>query len=614
MSFQKKLIGFCTVCLLLLLMFTPGTVFAETKQAELVTTSVQQDLAVMFTFETDVVDITFISPSGERKTSGDADVQYVSGELWSTYRIADAEAGTWSVEYDLGSNSEIEYCIIDDNNGIWLQYLNVDHLAADRVTIAFEADHESEDIYYNYEVYAMSTSDSEETSMVASGSALSNQEAVVEVDLSGISSGSYVLGLDVYYQSDGMELFDSLQSEEFDYVNPNEPSGIENYAVKVDVDSLTCTVDWSEYASWWYDAYRLLVNADGETVYTADLESGITEESIVFPEGTKSLEIQLAYKDGDIWSGKNTKTVSLEDEWLERTTDEISGSSQLVISYKAGAEHPLYVKVNENEGNFSINGEGSLAFDLSEGTNSVYAEMESDNLVYYVIDAQVYYDAYPPEITLYEDLDGMTFYTDSVTILGKISGGSSAKIDGEQIAIGDDGGFEYQVNLSLGENTIQIEAEDVNGNTAMRVLTLYRNTAVWTSTDSGTVWWQQYMPMFVALAVSVVIIILALIFMRKSEKKPAKLHIVLFILWDILVCALEAGGIWEYVRVRSFNRSMSYLELAEKSASEALERLRLENMLRTALAAGLGLLLLSILVTVIVILFKKKKKQKLNES
>lgn len=84
------------------------------KQAELTSVPGGTDLAVMFTFDKEIVDIIFISPSGKRKTPSDSDVGYSSGDLWGTYRITDAEAGTWSVEYDLKSNSAIEYSIIDE--------------------------------------------------------------------------------------------------------------------------------------------------------------------------------------------------------------------------------------------------------------------------------------------------------------------------------------------------------------------------------------------------------------------------------------------------------------------------------------------------------------------
>ncbi len=78
------------------------------------------DLVVSFTFPTEIIDITFISPSGKKLTKNTAEWKGQNGSLewaegdentgqtWSTYRIHNAEKGEWYIEYNLGLNGSIE--------------------------------------------------------------------------------------------------------------------------------------------------------------------------------------------------------------------------------------------------------------------------------------------------------------------------------------------------------------------------------------------------------------------------------------------------------------------------------------------------------------------------
>lgn len=141
-----------------ILFLVPGasfSVLAQIKEAPIAELEREQELAVVFTFDRSVVDLTFISPSGQRLTKDDANVEYAEGELWATYRIAQAEQGQWSVEYDLQQNTEIAYSVLEETQGIWIQYLNVGEISGSRLQLGFEADSDSGDISYEYFVYAL---------------------------------------------------------------------------------------------------------------------------------------------------------------------------------------------------------------------------------------------------------------------------------------------------------------------------------------------------------------------------------------------------------------------------------------------------------------------------
>ena len=613
MSDKKKWLWICLILMGFLLGTTGQTVHAAVKQAEITTTSKQGDLTVLFTFDKEVVDIAFISPSGAKKTAGDSDVEYSAGDLWSTYRIHDAVAGKWSVEYDLGANTGIDYSIIEDDYGLWLQYFTPGEIAEDRLPVTFEADYESEDVYYRYEIYAVSTTDSEEISLVSDGSAKANEEKEAEMNLSHLSSDTYVFRLEVYYQDGDVELFDSLQTEEISYTNPNEPESIENYKVLIDTDGFLCTVDWSDYAGWGDDAYRLNAEADGESIYSGKLERNVTESSFTFSSEVKSLTLKLSYKRNNMWSAATVKTIDLEQENLSNASGEITSSGQLGLAYKVAKERPLHVNINGEEGDYQVKEEGTLFFDLNEGNNTVYAEMETDNLVYYVVDTNVYCDFLPPEIKLYENLDGKTFYTDSAVILGKITGGDTLRIDGNVVEPDENGDFSCEVKLSLGENVVELEAEDANGNLVKRVLTLYKDTNMVNGVEAKK-GWLTFLPLFVSLFVSAVIILLSVLFLKKKDKTEKKKRRGLLVVWDVCIGLAEGICIWQFVSRYLFGNSMAYLELAEKSAAEAARYLRMERIFGIASGAGLLLLFISILVTVLVFRHGKKKQAEQEET
>lgn len=608
---KKQIIAVLCYLLLACLLFKPQFVFAATEQAEIVTTDQQKDLVVMFTFDKKVVDITFISPSGTVKTVDDGDVTYTNGDLWSTYRISNAEVGTWSVQYDLNVNSEIGYSVIEDDYGLWIQYFEVDEINSEKAIVRFEADCESETLNYKYTIYAVDTADTSSYTELSSGYVKSGEEKTTDFKLTSITSGNYVLRLDVYYQEGEAELFDSLTTDSFDYTNPDEPDSIEDYALSIDAGNLTCDIDWSEFANWGYDSYKLLVYGDDEQLYIGEMDNKTTMTGVVFPDETQQLTVELCYKKGGVWSKPLSKTVDLNKEYLRLTTEDVTNSNQVTLEYLVSSERTLEVSINDTAGNYVLRDGGTLSFDLQQGNNSIYARFESDSLISFVIDTEVYFDEYPPEIKLYEDLDGKTLYDDSIDILGKITGGNSLIVNGKEAEIGDDGEFCVTVNLNFGENIVSIEALDANGNSSVMNLTLYKASKV-IGGDASKIGLLQFLPLLAAVLSSLLIIVLSYAFMKNKDKTQAvkSKRVWTWILWDFFLAVMEAGCIFGFATCYRYVNSMAYLELAERSASLAVKYLRLEKEFGIASFIVLVLLIVSIWITALKI---KKKKDGIGE-
>lgn len=617
---------------LICLMFKLMPVSAETKQAEIITMDQQRDLAVMFTFDKEVVDIVFVSPSGEEKRASDPDVDYVGGDLWSTYRIFGAEAGTWLVQYDLKSNSGINYSIIEDDYGLWIQYVGIYGTDGEKIIdsgensgtddvkttiseqwlkVRFEADCESEALSYDYTLYAVDTTDAGASVRLASGTAWSGDEESLTVRLTSLSSGSYALKLEVYHRADGAEVFDSVTTEPFIYTNPKEPGMIENFALDIDVGNLTCAVNWKAFFRWSYDSYKLSVYGDAELLYSGELEKSVTSTAVVFPEGTQQLTVELCYKDDGIWSKPLSKTVDLNREYIRLVTGKVTSASQATLKYHVMSERLLELSVNGTKGSFSLRDEGELSFDLQQGNNLIHAGFESEPLICFVTDEEIYLDAYPPEIKLYEDLDGKTFYDDSVDILGRMTGGSRLLVNDSEAVLGENGEFRINAALTVGENILSIQALDVNGNSALLNLTLYRASGGMGADGSkgGALW---FLPLLAALFASLVIILLSAVFMKKKARvrNAGAIRLWKWILWDSVLAVAEAACICGFIIYYRRVNSMAFLEMVEKSVSGAVQCLRLEKVFEIASLGVFIMLALSIAITII----RKKKRDKGAES
>lgn len=602
-----------------LTMGTANTVYAQTKQAELTTLEQQRDLVVMFTFDKEVVDITFISPSGERFTTSDATVEMAEGDLWSTYRISGAESGTWSVEYDLKRNEGIQYSIVEENYGLWLQYLTLSEVADEKMTVGFEADCETEEIRYTYEIYAVNTENTDSVQKVASGSADSNEEIEKEVSLSALSSGTYQLRMEVSYAQSDAELFDSMLSEEFTFTSSREPEQIENYRIDIDAGNSVFDVSWEDFAQWGNDAYRLVVYGDASNpIYDGTLDKNVTFSGVTFPKDTTKLSVSLYYKEDGIWSAPLNKEIDLVNgEYLKLRTNEVTGDEQFILDYSVAAPRTLDISINGGEkSQYQLKESGYLSVPMEQGNNSVYAEFESDNLVFYVIKSDIYFDAYPAELILYEDLDGKTFHTDKVDILGRVEGGNSLLANGEAITIDEAGEFAFPFDLSEGENVLTLEVSDANGNSAVQKLTLYKMSSIaGVSFNVGN--WTKMLPLVTALLASAVISLLAVLFLKKKEKKVntnSKKHLLGWILTGLVIALGEAFCIYEFIVHYLFSKSLSFLEMAERSTQEASKYLNMKNVF--GIAAGVGGIIFIVYVVSIFMACKiaKRKQNKVTDN
>lgn len=583
---------------------------AETESTRIAAMPGGKDLTVMFSFDRENVDITFISPSGSRISRGDEGLEFAEGELWSTYRIPEAEEGSWQVEYDKGANSEIQYSILEESYGLWIQYVRQDRVDGENLTVSFQTDCESGDVRYNYELWAVNSEDSSMSDMIFSGSARANQEETVTASLSSLNSGRYTLRLEISSREGDAEIFDSMTGEEFDFINKDLPPAMQGGRLYLDMGNHTCTLNWQDAKDYGDKSYKVIVSGGSGEIYHGELDSSVTDTTIVYPTDETVLRISLSCKKKSLWSEPLVWELDLQNGEILRTrTAEVTGEGQMAVEYAVSGESVLSLSVNGETGQFLLKDSGLLGVSLQQGQNQIYGEFEGEGGVIYVLDELIYYDALPPEIVLYDNLDGKTFYEDYVDIIGTVGGGSLS-VNGEEFALGEQGEFCYRLSLSPGENVAELKATDSNGNVSMQVLTLYRGDS-FAAGRAGQVL-REFLPLIGALFTSLLVILLALLFMRKREKKASvkvaagkKKTLAKWVCAAVVLGILEAGCVWEYVRYSLFVRSVKYLETAENSISKAAGYLWVKKAFGAGAIGGLVLFVLSL---VIVIVLAKRKK------
>ena len=593
------------------------------KTADLVKVEEQGDITVLFDFEKENVNISFISPSGDVYTKSNKDkIMCNEGELWASYRIYNAEPGQWKVKYDLKGNSYINYSLVEAAESICIQSFSAQLKDKSDLNVQFVAELGNAEVKYDYEIGLI---DSEgESLIICSDSASSSKQINQTLDLGKVSSGEYTPYLNVYYFNGTVELSDSLNAEKITYQNPDTPDGISDYKVYADLTNCFLKVDWEEYKSGNMDSFMLKVYADDELVSKNSFTDGETSGQISYPVDAKIIRTELYYYDNNLLSDAAVKQIDTENgEYLKLVTGNVTGNAQIELQSRVTERRYALVLVNEafdenylSEARADIKNCGEpvepedteLYITLEKGgSNTVYAELMGGDNISYIVDASVFYDMYPPQITLYENLNNKTFSGNSVPIIGEVSDCVKLTINGEETELLQNGSFSYDYSLGNGRNTVEIEAVDSNGNASAMTLTLFKNvSSVQTATEEKN-HLQDNIYLIASLVMGAVIFVFFIISLRKNREDSKTSVRNLLLISRMISLLVFIAAAFETIRRSLFIRSVKYLELAEQSLSKAADYINFrDSMFITEIIA----LLVFILLLVIPAVIKRKKNNR----
>ncbi len=617
----KNLLVRVLLAVFVLFMAFPNTMMvqAEEVEAELITLEETEDFTVMFTYEGDRPVITFLSPSGVEYAEGvSPETVFASahGDGWSTYKVIGAEAGTWRVRCDKKNNEYVDYSFVEEIDGLCIQNFNVVSMEGEDAVLSFLVTMgEDERTWYSYTITAIAGEDESAGKQLKSGSALTGETEEVKVKLELSSYDNYRFLLNVVAQ-DGLEMFDSMMSEPFSYVNAETPEAMENFYATIDMSNHSVELDWDEYRMGWGKEYTVLAIANGDTdnpIYMNEPKDN--QDSFFYPVGTEQLTIQLFYKDDGVLSEPVTKEIDLVNgEKLQVVTEEVTSGTQLELAYKTMAPSLLEVWLNEEYGQSNIEGENTVYYPLSAGVNTIQASFVGDNNITYRVRAEIFRDATPPVLTLYENLDGMTFKDAEAVISGAVKNAAKLTINDVEVSVDENGVFEYCLPLTEGVNNITIVATSASGIGTSRNMQITKAGGV---LAVGS--WKDYLPLLIALGVSVVLILYTLIFVRKKDKvsgKPKramtyKRFALKLGFWTLVLDAFSVAG---YIYFYRFNNSRQYMELVKESVSKAARYIDYQQYCFDALLILSGVLVLNLVIGLVVSTIRKKKVEKAEKS
>jgi|YNPBryantNP2012_1023418.scaffolds.fasta_scaffold00219_22 flagellar hook assembly protein FlgD len=139
--------------------------------------------------------------------------------------------------------------------------------------------------------------------------------------------------------------------------------------------------------------------------------------------------------------------------------------NQRMLSVQGKVTAGVKVRVNGNDASVDEEGKFDVDVVLEEGENVVRVEAIDAVGNASVEERRVYLRTRPPALSLTTVRDGMTVREPSFLVVGRTEPQTLVRLNGRELAVDSQGGFQGLVNLVEGENIIRVEALDRAGNT-----------------------------------------------------------------------------------------------------------------------------------------------------
>ncbi len=225
-------------------------------------------------------------------------------------------------------------------------------------------------------------------------------------------------------------------------------------------------------------------------------------------EGVNRIEIRAVDEAGNQASVVREVTLITQPPELVVTNppDEL-WLNQAMLSVQGSVPPGVQVRVNGKTVNVAEDGSFNVDVVLEEGENIIRIEAVDAVGNVSVEERRVYLRTQPPQLALTNVQDGMTVREPSIIVIGRAEPGVSVWVNGRQVAVDAQGGFQAPVELIAGENVIRVEAVDKAGNSATLVRrVLYEPVTAAAQTATPAREWQ---PIFTWTAIGLAALMLS---------------------------------------------------------------------------------------------------------
>jgi len=145
-----------------------------------------------------------------------------------------------------------------------------------------------------------------------------------------------------------------------------------------------------------------------------------------------------------------------EDLWI----------NQRLLSVQGRAAPDARLLVNGKTAPLGDDGSFDVDVLLEEGENIVRVEATDAVGNETSVERRVFLTLQPPAISLTSITDGMEVNEPSLLVIGQTEAGTTVRVNGQEVAVDTQGGFQSVVNLVEGPNLVRVEAIDRAGNAA----------------------------------------------------------------------------------------------------------------------------------------------------
>ncbi len=618
------------LCTLMIIAFaSTAYVYADDATAKtepLTFLNANADINISFWYDSAFPTVTIISPSGIRYAVAEntVGIQAIIESKYAAVHIPSAQAGQWYIEYTQGTNTEFEFSVMGSTENIWIQYVNVSQGSFDNIQVSFLAERGNASEQYSYTIYLTYEGENAEKVALESGNAFTGTEESRHIYLGNYNSyGEYKLILEVELQTPEVTLFDSLESETFAFTNSNTPSGPSGIDITVDICKRTITADWSNYTSYSYSGYRLIITgASGESIIGVDLDKDSNRISQYISEAYSSVTVTLYGVVNGILSDPLTKNVTLKGG-VELVTSSPTASSQAQIKFDLLKDTLLNVIVNGQNTDFISDGnENTLAVSIKNGLNEISAAY-TENGIKYLFAGEIYKDGTAPVIEFFEPYSDKTFPDSKAVLVGSVDDAVRFLVNGEEKTISN-GRFTVTLELVDGANEFLFEAFDEVGNRTVHPITLYFKASsglsgVISDTDKADMPW---LPAVIGAVIAVAFIVFAVILCSQKKKLKAFSTVSIIVFCAFFAALSITGFIYNTVKRDNLNdiiNSYEFSEIAGESLEQAHEILTEVSEIEGVITTHLILMIISLvclavsIVVHIVISLKSKKRMSKNE-
>lgn len=624
----RHLIG--ALFFLMILFGMAGTSLGEEQSRELMVLPRQAHIVVSIGYETEMPDITLISPDGTAYSEAAGNVRVEHGENTAFYFLPDALAGQWLIRFDKKSNPAITADYAEYTPDLTIDSLVLKGVSGSQAEISFHTSY-AKDVTYNYVVYAVLLDENRNVTgqkELDHGTARTGQEENRRISLSNLSSyENYYLELEVYLKEYGLETYDTrITDQNFGYVNEHQPEAIGGVKVEIDPAKLLFTMDWSDYkvsCDQYLAAFYTAASPDTPLSYQS-VESGYNSVIFDLPSDVHAMTVELTYIRNGVASTPYRRQIDWEKGLaLSIDTPENTNSAQAVITYETDAQRNAVISVNETSQQVVLTGSDSISIQLEEFSNEVSVRCALDDMTDVIYRKSIYSDRIAPVLRFYEKVDAISVEEDHFLLTGETEPGCKLTVNGTEYPMNEDGSFLADLPLEKDENVFSVISTDPAGNQSAQNVTIYHGdvpaAAAIAAGQNGDGDGMGYLPMFFTMLIGMSVVLTVILTGVVLGKRRALIRGVMtvttlrnvFLLVTGFLAAAAAFAHLLAERARAAAESLAFIRAAQRSPQEAHLMLKdYENLNRIffVLAAAAGICLASSILFMVLNRALKKRR------